>query len=292
LPPEDNTGGAPAASPVVPEQSATPAVAEVVSEAAAAPAAGVPPTAEAPPAAPEAPAPGEAKPAIGLHTDTPSLIATAADPLATKPAVDPAAAAKPGDPPIADPAAALAVVGAAEPVKYEAFTLPEGVTLQPERVDEFTALLGNTELAPQARAQQLVDMHVNAMQSYAEGIAADQHKAFGEMRRGWRTEVMADEELGGAGHQTAMNAIARMRDMLVPSARREAFNRAMDLTGAGDHPEILRVFHAAARLFDEPAPMHDPPKPPPNNGRRPSAGAHGGFYETVGSGPGPAAPNK
>lgn len=297
MPPEDNTGAPPAAPAVTiePTAPAAPEAAAAVSGAAAAPPPALfPPVGEAPAAAPEAPAapaPVE-KPALEPHTETPSLLATAGDKPAegvkpadgAKAAEDAAAAPKPGEEGAAPPAAAP------EPVKFEPFTLPEGVTLAEDRVKEFTDTLVNPELGPQDRAQALVDMHVAALQQYAESTIQAQHKAFGDMRREWRTEVMADEELGGAGHQTAMAAVARMRDLFVPAARREAFNRAMDLTGAGDHPEILRVFYNAARLFDEPAPPREPGRPPPNNGRRPSAGAHGGFYDTVGSGQGPPRP--
>ncbi len=288
MPPEDNTGAAPAAPAIAEIIPAAPEAAEIVSGAAAAPTTALPLAAEAPAAAPESPtepaaAPAE-KPALELHTDTKSLLATAE----AKPA-DPAAPAvveppKPGEVKAPDPAAAPA---APEAVTFEPFTLPEGVTLAEDGLKTFTETLVNPELAPQARAQALIDMHVAALQQYADGVDQAQHKAFGDMRAGWRTEVLADPELGGAGHETAMKAVARMRDLFVPAARREAFNRAMDQTGAGDHPEILRAFYTAARFFDEPAPLHDAGRPPPNIGRRPSGAAHGGFYENTGSGPGP-----
>ena len=282
MPPEDSTGAAPAAPAVEIAPAAPAAVPEVAGAAAAAPTTvDSPSPVEAPAADPATPAAEAEKPALTPHTDTPSLLSSTGE--------KPAEPAKPGDAPAADaPKAADApAVVAAEPVTFEAFTLPEGVTLAEDQVKTFTDTLVNPELAPQARAQALVDMHVAALQQYADSTAAAQHKAFGDMRAGWRTEVMADAELGGAGHQTAMAAVARMRNLFVPESERAAFNSAMDLTGAGDHPAILRAFYRASRLFDEPAPLRESGRPPPNIGRRPNGAAHGGFYETTGSGPGP-----
>lgn len=283
MPPEDNTG-APAAAPAITiEPTAAPQAAEIVSGAAAAPAAVVIPlaTEAAPAAAPEAPK-------LEPHTDTPSLLATAttvdkpADAAAAAPATVPGVEAP--KPVVADPAAVPAPAIAAEPIKFEPFTLPEGMAALPqERVDEFTGIVTNPELTPQARGQALLDLHMRAAQEFQAQTLQEQHRAFSSMRADWRKEVMADEELGGAGHQTAMNAVARMRDMLVPEKHRAAFMRAMDLTGAGDHPEILRAFHNAARFFDEPAPLHEAGRPTPDRGRR-TTQSHGGFYDTTTSG--------
>jgi len=162
---------------------------------------------------------------------------------------------------------------------YQEFTFPEGVTADKERLGQYTELLGQHGIAQEA-GQALLDMHTGAMQSYAEHLIAEQHRVFGETRANWRTEVMADDQLGGAGHQTTMAAVARMRDLLVPENRKDAFNQMLRVTGVGDHPEFLRLLHNAARYFDEPtAPAHIG-RPPPDNGRQPGrAGSRAMMYD-------------
>ncbi len=125
---------------------------------------------------------------------------------------------------------------------------------------------------PAKGAQPLIDLHNTTMQQYADHLSQEQHRVWNDTRRGWVTETMADEELGGAGYQTSMGAIARMRDLLVPESRRAAFEQMLSTTGVGDHPEFLRILHNAARIYDE-APMPPPgPRPPADIGKAPGRG--------------------
>lgn len=222
----------------------------------------------APAAAPEtaaaavAPAATEtAAPAVVAHTDTATLLEGAGD----KPAAE-------GDAAVAPEVTTLPAVA------YEPFTLPEGLSVDKERMDSYTALLGAHGIKQEA-GQALIEMHTAAMQQYAASLLSDQHKAFADMRSAWREQVRGDAELGGAGHQTAMAAVARMRDLLVPAARRDAFNDFLRVTGAGDHPEFLRILHAASRLYDEPAVPPAPHRPPPNIGKPPRGGRAGAVYD-------------
>lgn len=249
---------APAANPEV-----VVAPAEVVAPVVAEPAA---PAVVADPAAPPAVEPtllqkfdADKKPAAKVE-DKP---VAAAD----KPVV---AADKPADG-VADPAAAAV---APEPIAYE-YALPETIKLDDTAKGEFHAALDALRADPAKGAQGLVDLHNKSMVEYADHLAREQHRVFGETRKSWATQVMADDELGGAGYQTTMGAIARMRDMLVPEARRDAFNQMLTVTGVGDHPEFLRLLHSAARIYDE-APMPPPgPRPPADIGKPQGRGLRG-----------------
>jgi len=268
-----------------PKPDASPAVAISPAPVAPAPAgeaAPIPVAAPAPVAVAEAPVAEAPKPFS--HTDTPTLLQDAGKPEGEKPAevkaepekpaeakIEAAPEAKPDDKPAEKAPEPPAPEIKAEPRVYEAFKLPEGLTADEKQIGEFTGILDNAALSPQERAQQLMDLHGKAMQTFAERTLENQHRAFADMRKGWRTQVMADEEIGGAGHQTAMTAIARMRDMLVPQKDRKAFEEFLLATGAGDHPAFLRILHNAARHFDEPAVPAQTPKPAPNNGRRPGS---------------------
>lgn len=240
-----------------------------------------------------------AAPAFTPHTETPSILGSAvapsldieapqpadgalpvadktAEPEAPKPA-EPAAtpeppkpgeeAPKPAEPPTIDH-------DTLEPVVYPEWTAPEGVTLDKGAIEKFNALLGEHRL-PAELGQQLLDRHVEAIKQYAEHTVAEQHRAFGEMRAEWRNQIMADPVIGGSRHQTAMGAVARLRDTFVSDHQPNtpeynsdiaAFNEMLIVTGAGDHPVLNRMLHRIAQVVDEPR------LPPVNNGPAPNGG--------------------
>lgn len=245
---------------------------------AAAPAApAVEPVAVAAPVEKPAAAVETAKPADTAakpHTETPTLLEGVAKPE-EKPAEKPAEAkpgekpaeAKPGD----KPAEAAKPEEAAKPVEvapvYE-LKLPETIKAEPVAMSELTKLFGDSKVAPET-AQKIVDIGTAAMTRYAAHLQSEQHRVFGETRANWVKEVLADPVLGGAGHKTAMGAVARMRDLFVPADKQTAFNDFLRVTGAGDHPAFLHLLHNAARFFDEPGLPPANAKPSPANGRAP-----------------------
>ena len=156
------------------------------------------------------------------------------------------------------------------PIDYK-FETPKGVSISTEQGNELKAALDQFRADPAKGVQGLVDLHAKAIQQYADQTLVRQYEVFNDTRKSWRSEVLADEQLGGSGHQTTMRAIARMRDRFVPESRREAFNTFMRVTGAGDHPEFLRLLHNVAGAFDEPTLPSPNPKPPPDLGRKPGA---------------------
>lgn len=278
----NGAGGAP--EPVAASPAAAPAAAVPAVEAAPAPAAPEAAPAPAVPAVPER-EPSllevfDAEQAAKAKPVEPEKPAAEAKPDGEKPAepAKPAAEAKPDEKPAeAKPAEAAPAepekAAAPEPVAYE-YTLPETIKLDDTQRTELHTALDTFRADPAKGVQTLIDLHAKTMQDYANSLYGEQVKAFNETRKGWRTQVMADEELGGAGHDTSMGAVARMRDLLLANGRtpaeaernRQEFDDFLKTTGAGDHPAFLRMLHAAARIFDE-APMPPPgPRPPPNLG--------------------------
>lgn len=291
-------GAAPAAAPAAVAPEPAP-VLQTAPEAApvAAPAA-APEPAKSAEAAPAAPADDINSP----PSERPTLLEKAAEAAAAKDAPKPDAkpaeggekpdekpveAAKPADKPAekveAKPAEAPKAVEPAPapaPVDFTKFTLPEALkatTADNPRMVEFTGALQEALANPQDAGQKLLDLHAQAMTDFAEQTRRDQIKAFNETRQKWATEVLADPQIGGNGHDTAMGAIARMRDMLVSAsepgtkeyaADQKALDTFLRVTGAGDHPVFMRMLHNAARYFDEPGLPPSNPQPPPGNGRQ------------------------
>lgn len=194
----------------------------------------------------------------------------------------PAEEAKPAEPEVKP-----LVEQAVAPVEWK-FELPPTLKADDARMTRFTGILDNI-LTPKEgetsvhAGQRLLDLHSEAMTTYAEQVRADQIKAFNDTRAEWRKQVMADAQIGGAGHQTALGAIARMRDLTISDARpgtpqydadAKEFNDFLRVTGAGDHPAYLRQLHRFARFLDEPPAPAAIPKPTPTNGIRPNGGLY------------------
>jgi hypothetical protein len=194
------------------------------------------------------------------------------------PKSDPSTDAKPTPEPATPEASTPLDKGSgAQPVEYK-YTLPETITMDDALKADVHAAFDAFRANPAEGAQKLLDMHAAQMQRYADSVLERQHAVFADARKGWRTEWKADPEIGGAGYDTSMTAIARARDVLVSSAKPgtkqyesdlQAFNDFMRITGVGDHPVFGRLLHNAARYTDEPqaSSVATEIKPPKGNGR-------------------------
>lgn len=174
---------------------------------------------------------------------TPSLTPT------PEPKADPNA---PPDPKQAEPgpkADDKSLTGA--PDKYEAFTAPDGYTIDAAAIDAATPIFRELGLT-QAQSQRLVDFHTSQM------IAASKApmEAVETMRTEWRAKVAADPDLAKAvnGDKTGLEAvkldIGRALSN-IPPAEAAALKAAMDLTGAGDHPDIVKGYWRLAQFIIE-----------------------------------------
>ena len=139
------------------------------------------------------------------------------------------------------------VVPAGAPDKYE-FTAPEGTTLDPAIVDGATPIFRELGL-DQAGAQKLVDFYNKSVGDISK-LASD---AVVAMRTEWRTAVTSDPEMGPAMDRISAD-VGRMKAML-PADVREAFNEAMNLTGAGDHPAIVKALWKLSQYVTEGKPV-------------------------------------
>ena len=283
--------------------AAEPAVAAAAVPAAepAAPAAGDPSRTSA---ASEVPAKdaGTTEPIIASQSE-PSLLQTfdadkkakEAKPAEAKPAeakpADPAkpAEAKPAEPAkdaTAKPEEAKPVEAAKpEPIEYK-YTLPESITIDDKLRGQLHEALDKFRADPAAGVQGLIDLHNNQILAFSHAADQNQRRVFNEYRAENRKAVMADPEIGGSGHQTAMGAIARMRDMLAPKGsleprkfddgkpRLSEFDEFLESTGAGDHPLFLKILHNVARYLDEPQASQLPANPRPARVRAPKGGIY------------------
>ena len=266
--------------PVVVETPGAVAAVELPATEVAAPVAEFVPHTDTPTLLQETVAPG-VKPAESVAAEPKAPDAAAAEVKAEeKPAVEVAAE------PVAEPVVAPVV---AERVTYGEFKIPEGLKVEPAQLGAFTEVLGKHGV-PQETAQSLLDMHMAAIQGYADTVSKQQHSAFADVRREWVKQAQADPEIGGAGHLTAMGAIARMRDLAISDSPKgspkyiadaAAFNEFLTVTGAGDNPAFLKMMHNFARHFDEPALPPANIKPAPGVNGTPARGLRSLYTNTA-----------
>lgn len=134
------------------------------------------------------------------------------------------------------------------PEKYETFKVPEGQELD----EKFASEAGTTfkELGlTQTQAQSLVDLYSKK----ALEIGEAPYKMYTDMRNGWRNEVVKNPALGdGTSIKPEVKAtIGRAIDSLGDAKLAADFKQAMDLTGAGDHPAFVKVFHKLSQMLGE-----------------------------------------
>lgn len=130
------------------------------------------------------------------------------------------------------------------PEAYADFSIPEGHTLDAATIESATPIFRELGLS-QDQAQKLVDFYSTQVGK----INAENEGYMETMRTQWREELKADKDIGGKLDQVKVE-IGRAIDRLPPTVR-EPFKEAMNLTGAGDHPAVIKAIHAFASLIGE-----------------------------------------
>jgi hypothetical protein len=137
---------------------------------------------------------------------------------------------------------ATAQAGTAAPVEYADFTLPDGVSVDAATLEEARGLFAGAKL-PQESAQKFVDFYAGKMQALAEAP----HRAWGAMQEQWVGDINRDGEIGGTRLKATIEAAGKAIDAFGSPGLREALN----LTGAGNHPEVVRFFARIGRAISE-----------------------------------------
>lgn len=151
------------------------------------------------------------------------------------------------------PAATDKPVGA--PEAYADFSIPEGHTLDAATIESATPIFRELGLS-QDQAQKLVDFY----SARVADMAKETEGYMEQVRTEWRTQLSADKEIGGKLDSVKVD-IGRALDRL-PTEVRDNFKAAMDLTGAGDNPAIVKAMYSLAQLVNEGTPVRgDGPSP-------------------------------
>lgn len=139
----------------------------------------------------------------------------------------------------------------AEPIKYEPFNLPENIKLGEEESTKFTSILAKHRV-PQEGAQELIDLYV----AEAQKLPQLQRDIWTRTQEQWKDSVRADPELGGNRIDTVLKTGASVIERFGGTAdEKKALRQALALTGAGNHPEIIRFFYRVGKALAEPTPV-------------------------------------
>lgn len=146
----------------------------------------------------------------------------------------------------------------AEPITVEAITLPEGVVADDAAMTGFLDLMNDTVISPTERAQKLIDLQFSMAE---EGVKASQ-ALWDKTQVDWQAEALALPEIGG---DALPKTLANIKSGLDKLGATEATYAALTFTGAGNHPEIIRILSKATAHLVEGQPPKDPATPAKGN---------------------------
>jgi hypothetical protein len=139
----------------------------------------------------------------------------------------------------------------------EILKLPEGVELDQESLGKFFEVLNNKELSRAELAQNLVDLQLAVTAQAQEALQQAGEKLWTDTQNTWREEAKALPEIGGDALPATLATINKGLKAVGATA---ATFEALKFTGAGNHPEIIRVMHALTKsLVEQPGPTSGNP---------------------------------
>lgn len=125
------------------------------------------------------------------------------------------------------------------------FTLPEGFKADEKLMASFVGVLKDTKVSQEV-GQKFLDLHANVIKQVSEANT----KAWDTTKTAWEGEVKADKEIGGDKLTPTVQSISKLIDSFGAEGAK-AFRTALDITGAGSNPAIIRgLAKLAAKLTE------------------------------------------
>lgn len=128
------------------------------------------------------------------------------------------------------------------PFKAEEIKFADGSEVQPEMAAAFTDVVNKYGI-PRDAVAALIDLQQKATLANSEAGSRDWAKTQAD----WTEAVMKDPEIGGSKWAEVNTKIGTLLDTFGTPALRQAF----DLTGAGNHPEVVRFMSKVAAQLTE-----------------------------------------
>jgi hypothetical protein len=138
--------------------------------------------------------------------------------------------------------AAKAAIGATDPEAYTDFTLPEGMTIDAPAMEAASALFKESGLS-QEQAQKFIDLATSReLAAATKGV-----QAYADLQNKWVSEIKADPEIGGSKLDATVASCKLVIDRLAIPGLKDAMN----LTGAGNNPAIVKAFARLGKMMSE-----------------------------------------
>ena len=194
----------------------------------------------------------------GLLWEAPEGNSAAADGGVAPPSSDEAAE---GTPPPASSLLSGATEDGAEgateaPLTAADIALPEGVEVDEASMVSALEVMNDAALTPKARLEKLIALQHEVMTRAAKESEEASLKLWNDTQDQWRKEAQALPELGGAALPKTLATIKKGLEAV--GADKSVFE-ALDVTGAGNHPAIIRVLHALTAKLAEGGPQSGTP---------------------------------
>lgn len=151
----------------------------------------------------------------------------------------------------------------------ESFELPEGFELAEERMTSVVEFTNKHQLSPEM-VNEFMQLQAAWTAEDAKAASDAQHDAWSETQDKWVAEVKADEIVGGENLEGNLSKISDLIETFTANkegepdkAASDALRDAFNLTGAGNHPAMVRFLTAIANATlvkeGEPHPGGDTP---------------------------------
>lgn len=128
------------------------------------------------------------------------------------------------------------------PEEYEEFEIPEGYETDDSKMGDFKEWAKESGLS-QKQAQSVI----NKAAKHEADIVAGQYKTWEETQDKWIAEGKADEEFGGDNYDESVGIAKKAIDQFGT----DELKNALVVTGAGNHPEIIRAFYRVGKAMSE-----------------------------------------
>jgi hypothetical protein len=138
------------------------------------------------------------------------------------------------------------VVGA--PEKYEDFKLPDGYQFDKASLTDAQTLFKDLNLT-QEQAQKAVDLYAKNSLSAAEAP----YKAWADLQKEWTGEIA--NRFPGDKSTAVKSMISGVIDTVLPPSLAKGLRTALDITGAGSHPDVVEALSILLKPLSEGTPV-------------------------------------
>lgn len=137
--------------------------------------------------------------------------------------------------------------GGGTPESYADFDLPEGMEINQEMLDAFTPAFREMNLT-QEQAQGLVSLQAEQVKAQQQA----QYDAFQQQNNEWAETAKNDSEYGGENFEQSVS----LAQKAVEQFGTPELKQALDDTGMGNHPEIIRLMTRIGKTLGEDSPAN------------------------------------